>query len=247
MVPTSHPRRSRCPVLALALLGACSGVSAHRTEELQPLKESVLTAEQQAALTPYQVLELLKEGNRRFVRNELTLRDHSAMVRQSANAQFPKAIVLSCVDSRVPVEDVFDRGIGDVFVARVAGNFVNEDILGSMEFACAVSGSKLILVMGHEHCGAIKAAISGAAMGNITPMLGKIRPAVDAVRSSFRGDTSAANPEFVHEVCERNVLDTIAAVRQRSPILAELEREGRIRIAGAVYDMDTGVVSFLDP
>lgn len=227
----------------VACLAACSTSSPSYS---QPLREDVLTAEQQSALTPYEVIEMLREGNGRFVRNELTLRDHSAMVRRSTSAQFPKAIVLSCVDSRVPVEDVFDRGIGDIFVARVAGNFVNEDILGSMEFACKVSGSKLILVMGHEHCGAVKAAIQGADLGNITGMLAKIRPAVDAVRARYRGEMSASNEEFVHEVCERNVLDTIAAIRQRSPILAELESEGEIRIVGAVYDMDTGQVSFLD-
>ena len=222
----------------VAVLVSCAG--------REPLREDVLSAEEQAALTPYEVIELLREGNQRFVSNDLTLRDHSEMVRRSTDAQFPKAIVLSCVDSRVPVEDVFDRGIGDVFVARVAGNFVNEDILGSMEFACAVSGSKLILVMGHEHCGAVKAAIDGVEAGNMTAMLAKIRPAVDSARSNYDGDTSAANEEFVHEVCEQNVVDTMAAIRSRSSLLAELEEQGELRIVGAVYDMDTGIVSFLD-
>lgn len=231
----------------LALLPSCASDSTERTKDLgPPLKEDVLTAEQQAALSPYDVIELLREGNQRFVRNDLTLRDHSTMVRKSTDAQYPKAIVLSCVDSRVPVEDVFDRGIGDVFVARVAGNFVNEDILGSMEFACKVAGSKLILVMGHEHCGAVKAAINGVELGNITAMLTKIRPAVDAARAEYRGDPSAENEEFVHEVCERNVKDTIAAIRKRSPVLSDMEQRGSIRIAGAIYDMDTGLVSFLD-
>jgi len=229
----------------VAIASSCAG-SASSLRPASALREDVLTAEEQAALTPYAVIELLREGNQRFVRNDLTLRDHSTMVRKSTEAQFPKAIVLSCVDSRVPVEDVFDRGIGDVFVARVAGNFVNEDILGSMEFACAVSGSKLVLVMGHEHCGAVKAAISDVELGNITAMLTRIRPAVDAARASYDGDASAANEEFVHEVCEQNVVDTIAAIRARSPILADLERGGSIRIVGAIYDMDTGVVSFLD-
>ena len=210
------------------------------------MREDVLTAEQQAALTPYRVVELLREGNQRFVRNDLTLRDHSEMVRRSADAQYPKAIVLSCVDSRVPVEDVFDRGIGDVFVARVAGNFVNEDILGSMEFACAVAGSKLVLVLGHEHCGAVKAAVDNVQAGNMTAMLAKIRPSVEAVLADYRGVVSSDNEELVHEVCERNVFDSIAAVRARSEMLADLERQGEIRIVGGVYDMDTGVVSFLD-
>lgn len=146
---------------------------------MEPLVESVLTKEEQDRLTPDKVLELLEEGNRRFVSGTLTSRDHSKQVREATKGQYPKAIILSCVDSRVPVEDVFDRGIGDVFVARVAGNFSNTDILGSMEFACKVSGSKLVLVLGHEHCGAVKGAIDGVELGNITPMLENIKPAVE--------------------------------------------------------------------
>jgi len=233
--------RCLAPLLAL-LVVACASEPRPR----EALRTEVLTAEEQAALTPYEVVELLRAGNQRFVRNDLTLRDHSAMVRRSSDAQYPKAIVLSCVDSRVPVEDVFDRGIGDVFVARVAGNFVNEDILGSMEFACAAAGAKLVLVLGHEHCGAVRSAIDDVRLGNVTPMLAKIRPAVDAVRAAYDGEPSSSNPEFVHEVCERNVVDTVAAIRERSPVLADLEAQGAIRVVGAIYDMDTGVVSFLD-
>jgi carbonic anhydrase len=148
------------------------------------------------------------------------------------------------VDSRVPVEDVFDRGIGDLFVARVAGNFVNEDILGSMEFACKVSGSKLVLVMGHEHCGAVKAAIDDVKLGNITAMLQKIRPAVDNV--TYDGERNSGNQEFVHDVSVSNVQSTINEIRLRSPILKEMEDNGQIRIVGAVYDMDNGKVEWLD-
>ena len=239
-------RHLRLPLaIALAVAPACAG-SPSSSVPSPALKEDVLTAEEQDALTPYEVVELLRAGNQRFVRNELTLRDHSEMVRKSTSAQYPKAIVLSCVDSRVPVEDVFDRGIGDVFVARVAGNFVNEGILGSMEFACAVAGSKLVLVLGHEHCGAVKAAVDGVEMGNITAMLTGIQPAVDKARARYDGDTSSKNEEFVHEVCEQNVVDAIGAVRDGSSILADLEQQGQIRIVGAIYDMDTGVVSFLD-
>ena len=207
------------------------------------LVEKVLTKAEQDALTPDMVIQSFKEGNARFMNNDLTARDHSAQVRKSTNAQFPKAIVLSCVDSRVPVEDVFDRGIGDIFVARVAGNFVNEDILGSMEFACKVSGSKLILVMGHEHCGAVKAAVDDVKLGNITPMLAKIRPAVEAV--DYDGDRTSKNAAFVHMACESNVKNTIEQIRLQSPILKEMEEEGAIKIVGAVYDMDTGGVVFL--
>lgn len=208
------------------------------------LVEEVLTKEQQEALSPDDVIKLLKDGNVRFTNNDLTARDHSQQVRNSTLSQYPKAIVLSCVDSRVPVEDVFDRGIGDLFVARVAGNFVNEDILGSMEFACKVSGSKLILVMGHEHCGAVKAAIDDVKLGNITPMLQKIRPAVDSVE--YDGERNAKNQDFVHMVCESNVKNTIAQIRLNSPILKEMEDKGEIKIVGSVYDMDNGTVDWLE-
>ncbi len=138
---------------------------------------------------------------------ELTARDHTEQIRKTVGGQFPKAVILSCVDSRVPVEDVFDKGIGDIFVARVAGNFVNEDILGSMEFGCKVSGSKVILVLGHEHCGAAKAAVDDVKLGNITAMLSKIRPAVEALE--YDGDRTSKNEEFVHMACESNITKTI--------------------------------------
>ena len=210
-----------------------------------PRVERVLTQEEQDALTPDQVLRALKEGNQRFVSGTVTSRDHSAQVRDAVGGQFPKAMILSCVDSRVPVEDVFDRGIGDVFVARVAGNFENVDILGSIEFATRISGAKLVLVLGHEHCGAVKAAIDRAELGNITGMLKSIRPAVDAL-SDYEGEQTSANPEFVHLVAEKNVRMTIHDIRERSPILKEMEEKGEVGIAGALYDMDTGAIEFLE-
>jgi carbonic anhydrase len=143
----------------------------------------------------------------------------------------------------VPVEDVFDKGIGDIFVARVAGNFVNEDILGSMEFGCKVSGSKVILVLGHEHCGAVKAAVDNVKLGNITAMLSKIRPAVESIE--YSGDRSSKNSEFVHMACESNIRKAIEDIRANSPILKEMEDKGEIKIIGGVYDMDTGKVDFL--
>lgn len=209
-----------------------------------PLVEKVLTKEEQDALTPEQVIQSLKDGNRRFVENDLTARDHTAQVRKAVHGQYPKAVVLSCLDSRVPVEDVFDKGIGDVFVARVAGNFINEDILGSMEFGCKVAGSKVILILGHEHCGAVKAAVDDVKLGNITAMLTKIRPAVDAVE--YDGDRTSTNPEFVHKVCEQNVHKAIGDIRANSLILKEMEDNGEIAIIGGVYDMDTGAVDFLN-
>jgi carbonic anhydrase len=237
----------------LFVLSACNNQPSSETanqenaqteKEITPLVQEVLTKEQRDALTPDEVLAAFKEGNQRFVSNDLTARDHSAQVRKSANGQFPKAAVISCLDSRVPVEDVFDRGIGDVFVGRVAGNFVNEDLLGSLEFACKVAGSKLILVMGHEHCGAVKAAIDDVKLGNITAMLSKIRPAVEKV--DYEGEKTSKNPEFVHMVCESNVKHTLEQIREKSPILKEMEDNGEIKIVGAIYDMDSGVVTFLE-
>jgi len=209
------------------------------------LIEDVLTAEEQAALTPGDVLLQLRAVNERFVRSDLTARDHSFQIRETVEAQFPKAIVLSCVDSRVPVEDVFDKGIGDIFVARVAGNFVNPDILGSMEFATKISGAKLILVMGHENCGAIHAAIDGVELGNITTMLENIKPAVEMSTKST-GERTSKNRLFVHEVVENNVYRNINRIKEDSIILKEMFDKGEIDIKGAVYDMDTGVVIFLD-
>jgi len=229
----------------MATIEAQSNPETIKIDKSTILVEDVLTAEEQAALTPNEVLMRFQAGNERFVRSELTARDHSFQIRETANAQFPKAIVLSCVDSRVPVEDVFDKGIGDIFVARVAGNFVNNDILGSMEFATKVAGAKLILVLGHENCGAIHAAIDGAELGNITAMLENIKPAVKMSTKS-EGEKSSKNRLFVHEVVENNVHYTMKKIKEGSPILSEMLQEGKIDIKGAVYDMDTGVVNFLD-
>lgn len=215
------------------------------TNEVKPLVEKVLSADEQAALTPDEIIEMLKSGNKRFMSGDLTARDHSAQVRNSTFGQYPKAVILSCLDSRVPVSDVFDRGIGDIFVGRVAGNFVNVDMLGSMEFGCKVAGSKLILVMGHEHCGAVKSAIDDVELGNITAMLAKIKPAVDLV-SDFEGEKTSKNDAFVHEVCVSNVKNTINEIRINSPILKEMEENGEIKIIGAVYNMSTGEVMFLN-
>lgn len=247
-----HMNKIRLSVLVLAVVffAACTNGKnetnqpEQRQEQIVGLVEDVLTKEEQDALTPDMVIQSLKEGNERFMLNDLTARDHSAQVRRSVKAQYPKAIVLSCVDSRVPVEDVFDRGIGDVFVARVAGNFVNEDILGSMEFACKVAGAKLILVMGHEHCGAVKAAIDDVKLGNITPMLAKIRPAVEMV--AYEGERNSKSQQFVHMVSESNVRNAMAKIRTESPILKEMEDNGEIKIIGALYDMDNGKVNLLE-
>jgi len=214
-------------------------------DESQTLLKDVITAEVQASLTPAEVINEFKAGNQRFLHNNLTPRDFASQVQKTANGQFPKAAVLSCVDSRVPVEYVFDQGIGDIFVARVAGNFINEDLLGSAEFACKVSGSKVLLVMGHESCGAVKAAIDNVKLGNITPMLDKIHPAVEKSQD-FKGEKSSKNAEFVSYVVENNVKHTLETIRQKSPILKEMEDKGEIKIVGAIYSLRTGAVTFLE-
>ncbi len=231
--------------LTVALSSCNNGPPAKQDLVVQsPVRDKVLTAEEQKALTPDMVIQSLKEGNKRFVNNDLTERDHSAMVRASSGGQFPKAVVLSCLDSRVPVEDVFDKGIGDLFVGRIAGNFVNTDMLGSLEFGCKVSGAKLILVLGHESCGAVKSAIDHVKLGNITEMLSNIEPAVDESQN-YNGEKTSKNPAFVDFVGKNNVVNTIRTIRKKSPILKEMEDKGEIKIVGAYYSLKTGEVTFL--
>lgn len=208
------------------------------------LSADILTSEQQAKLTPQDVLERLKKGNKDFTEDNLTIRNSTERVRKASLGQYPKAVVLSCLDSRVPVEDIFHSGIGNLFVARVAGNIVNDDILGSLEYACKVSGTKVVLVLGHEYCGAIKSAISNVKLGNITTLLTKIQPAVKMAGATFKGEKTALNAAFVEEVCDANVMVSIEQIRERSPILKEMEQKGEILIVGAVYNMKTGKVEF---
>lgn len=231
---------------ALLALG-CSTQPAAPTQELRvAIQSGVLTQAEQAALTPDQVINLLVEGNARFTSGTVTVRDHSHQIRETAQGQYPKAAVLSCVDSRVPVEDVFDRGIGDVFVARVAGNFENKDIIGSMEFATKVAGSKLILVLGHERCGAVKGAIDGVKLGNLTSTLANIQPAIDAM-SAYEGDKTTANPEYLHLVAEENVRLTVEDILEQSDVIRGMVQNGEVKVVGAMYDLDTGKVSMIGP
>ncbi len=244
--------KSLVMLCAAALLIACNGEtkteksssSSTLKEAVKPVVSHVMTKEEQTRLTPDTILQEFIEGNKRFQSGTTTVRDHSKQARKSAPGQFPKAVVLSCVDSRVPVEDVFDQGLGDIFVGRVAGNFVNEDLLGSMEFACKVSGAKLILVMGHQHCGAIKAAIDDVKLGNITAMLSKIKPAV-AMSQDFNGEKTSKNDKFVKHVSENNVLYAIDQIRKKSPILKEMEDKGEIKIVGVFYNLTDGTLEFL--
>jgi carbonic anhydrase len=203
------------------------------------------TKEAQAAMTPQAALAELKAGNARFVAGHPLLRDNPADVKASAAGQYPFAVVLSCLDSRQPIEIVLDQGIGDIFSARVAGNVLDEDILGSMEFGCKVSGAKLIAVIGHTNCGAIKGAVDNVELGSLTHLLGKIKPAVEAVPAKGAARTSS-DAKYVNEVAEANVRLTLKLIRERSPILKEMIEQGKIGLVGGIYDLATGEVHFFD-
>lgn len=200
----------------------------------------------QDAISPVKALELLKEGNQRFTAKQQVERNLNLQVEQTSTGQFPFATVLSCIDSRVPAELVFDQGIGDIFSVRIAGNFVNADILGSMEFASKLAGTKLILVLGHTACGAVKGACDHAELGNLTAMLDNIAPAVEAITEPENAaDRTSANIDFVNAVGTKNVELTIDRIREESPVLAEMEQAGEIQIVGGMYDIATGKVNFL--
>jgi carbonic anhydrase len=203
---------------------------------------AAMTKSQRDKLTPDQILALMKKGNRRFSAGRRQDHNYLAQQRKSANGQYPVAVLLSCIDSRAPAETIMDLGIGDVFNSRVAGNIANADILGSMEFACKVAGAKVVLVMGHTSCGAIKGAIDNVELGNLTELLAKIKPAVAA--TTYSGERTAKNYAFVDAVARKNVELTTNAIRSGSPVLKEMESSGAIRIAGAMYNLQTGVIDF---
>lgn len=243
-------------IIGTLLLGACNQTAEKKVQsnnvdtvvvpKADILISEALTSEQQEKLTPDSVLQRMKKGNKDFTEDNLTVRNSTERVRRASLGQYPKAVVLSCLDSRVPVEDVFHSGIGNLFVARVAGNIINDDILGSLEYSCKVSGAKLIVVLGHEYCGAVKSAIDDVKLGNITTLLAKIQPAVQHAKASFKGKTTSSNPDFVAAVCDENVKESIRLIREKSPILNEMEKSGKIKIIGGVYDMNSGKVEFFN-
>lgn len=208
-------------------------------------KNQAITKDVQTSLTPDAILDDLISGNKRFVSNKSQLVENSSLISQTITGQFPKAVILSCIDSRVPVETVLDQAIGDIFVARVAGNFENTDILGSLEYSCKVAGSKLILVLGHESCGAVKAACDNVELGNITAMLSNITPAVEQTKNEINGEHNSSNKNFVAKTVENNVKLTIQRIREKSSILKEQEAAGEIKIVGGVYSLHTGKVELL--
>lgn len=205
--------------------------------------ELLMTKELQQDMTPLQVLQKLKDGNKRFAAGKSLQHNYRDAMHQTSGGQYPAAIILSCIDSRTPSEIIFDQNIGDVFNARIAGNFVNTDILGSMEFACKVAGAKLILVVGHSKCGAVKGACDHVQLGNLSSVINEITPAVDAVKN-IEGERNSKNDAFVEAVARENVLLAIKEIRDKSDILSEMEAKGEIVIAGAMYDLKTGVVEF---
>jgi carbonic anhydrase len=201
-----------------------------------------LTHEQRDRMSPDEILAAMKTGNERFRKGERKERNYLAEQRASAAGQYPATVILSCIDSRAPAEVIMDLGIGDVFNCRIAGNIVNDDILGSMEFACKVTGSKVAVIMGHTACGAVKGAIDNVELGHLTGLLAKIRPAVDATK--FDGERSSKNPAFVDAVARTNVELAMKEVLARSPILRELETQKKIDVVGAMYSVETAKVDF---
>jgi carbonic anhydrase len=202
-----------------------------------------LTKEQRDRLTPDQIIDELKKGNERFRAGKTVAHDYRNQQRTTAAGQYPAAALLGCVDSRVPAEILFDSGIGDTFNGRIAGNVVNDDLLGSLEFACAVSGAKVILLLGHTACGAIKGAIDDVEMGNLTGLLARIKPAITA--TTFTGDKSSKNAAYVDAVARTNVVLGVEIIKRRSPLLEGLVKKGTIKIVGAMYDLASGAVEMV--
>ena len=202
----------------------------------------VLTKQMRDAMKPDDILQAMKKGNQRFRTGQRQDHDYLAQQRKTAKGQYPAAVLLSCIDSRAPAETIMDLRIGDIFNSRVAGNVENPDILGSMEFACKLSGAKVVLVMGHTSCGAIKGAIDNAELGNLTGLLAKIKPAVAA--TTYAGERTSKNYAFVDAVARKNVELTLANIRSGSPVLAGMESSGTIKIVGAMYNLQTGAIDF---
>jgi carbonic anhydrase len=201
-----------------------------------------LTREKRDAMTPDQVIDAMKQGNERFRKATPKERDMLAEKHALVGGQYPKAVLLSCIDSRAPAEAIFDLGLGDVFNTRLAGPVVNEDVLGGMEFACALMGSKVVLVMGHTSCGAVRGAVDDAKLGNLTALVAKIKPAVAATK--FSGEHTSKNSDYVDAVAHKNVEMAVAQIRKQSPVLADLEKKGSIKIVGSMYSLKTGAVEF---
>jgi carbonic anhydrase len=249
---TMNTAPNRTPLFASLLLATLILAGCQTPRQADPAsstpsvtRTSPPTKESQAATTPQQTLAELKEGNARFSSGHPRPRDPLADVKATASGQYPLAVVLSCLDSRVPIELVLDQGIGDVFSARVAGNVLEEDVLGSMEFGCKAAGAKLIAVIGHSNCGAVKGAIDNVDLGNLTALLSRIKPAIDQVPSDS-APRNSQNLEYVDKVAEANVRLVMRQIRERSPVLREMLDQGKIALVGGMYDLSTGRIRFLE-
>jgi len=240
--PSEASRNSRRALLQTLIgAGAAGGLGLLASGETA--YAAALTREQRDSMTPDQVLEAMRQGNERFRTGKMQAHDYLAQKRATAGGQYPAAAILSCIDSRAPAEIILDAGIGDTFNARIAGNIANDDLLGSLEFACAAAGAKLVLVMGHTSCGAIKGAIDGVELGYLTGLVNKIKPAVPA--TAYSGERTSKNAAFVDEVARTNVLRTVNDIRQQSSVLAGLEKDGKIKIVGSMYHLVGGRVEML--
>jgi len=239
----SAPGIGRRHFLATAIAAGAFAQVAMAAEQTGAARTGALTKQERDRMTPAQILDELKKGNERFRAGKTAIRDYRDQQRTSAGGQYPTTAVLGCIDSRAPAELIFDAGIGETFNARMAGNVVNDDLLGSLEFACAVAGAKVLLLLGHTACGAIKGAIDDVEMGNLTGLLARIKPAITA--TPFSGEKTSKNAAYVDAVAQTNVRLGLDNVRRRSPILGDLEKKGTIQIVGAMYDLATGTVQFL--
>ena len=227
-------------LLSLVFIVLASALAQTPADSAGKKASSVQTSESQAGMTPASALEKLKKGNARFVEKNMKSRHWLAKVSATSGGQYPFAVILACMDSRAPIEIIFDQGIGDVFGIRIAGNVVNDDVLGSMEYATKVVGSKLIVVLGHTSCGAVKGAIEDAKLGNLTALLAKIRPAVSA-----SGPGSAKDDAYVDKVAQTNVSQAMKEIREKSPTIKAQIGAGTVGLVGAIYDVSTGKVTFL--
>ena len=242
---------SKLIYVLLCLLFIQSGCSKEQQKVQEPVSsevkrnDSALTKERQSNLTIDEIIQQFKDGNERFLKGTTIQNDFHKQVEQTGSqGQFPKAIVLSCIDSRAPAEVIFDKGIGDIFGTRVAGNYADEGIIGGIEYACKVAGAKVIIVLGHTDCGAVKSACDNVKLGNITYVMDEIKPAVDSVKG-IAGERNSANKDFVKDVTKKNVQLTMKKIFENSEILSELAKEGKVKIIGAVYDVKTGKVEFI--
>jgi carbonic anhydrase len=230
----------------LAFLLAISSCKKTIINDEDIIDRNPLSINEQKNLSPSEIIKSLEKGNNDFIKSKLTIRNNSDLIRKNSISEFyPQAVILSCIDSRIPVEDIFHKGLGDLYVIRIIGNTVNEDIIGNLEYAYEVAGSKVILVLGHEYCSAIKTNLQGTHSEKVHSSLKRIDPAVIKAKKIFKSNQSSINPRFIDEICKQNVLNSIKMIRQMSKNLNKLEQENKIKIIGGIYDNRSGKVNFI--